>query len=521
MVIYVMTSGGMGVSFDSERYLATAYHLKQGDYEEAFHRIYPHAPMLYPLAITSLPWMGTDRGVSAARLISIFAFVVSVSFVFLLGLKLQGEMTAHLVAVSLLLFAPFVYTFCYCWSETLYIALSLLFLLASSRYYLRPGDGDLPCLVACAVFAGLGFITRFIGVSLIAAGVIIILLRPEPAPGSKRVKRLSAFVLAAAVPMVINMLVAFAHLGTLARKTAPSPFSMFHQLLRFFSVIYRDFLSSDLAFQRYAFLLTDTFGGSWLDSPLFWLEAVAVVCLLLLVIFLLILLFSSRAFRQALAPQLVPLAYVVPYALLLIAVSSTTYLDPLGSRFTSPLYPVIVLTVISTFAHMWTAMQGKGPQRLMLFAAVAVTLSFWGIQTISLASIHRGICSGSLPAMENPGNLNRASLRFLQESATVNDLIVTNVRMKMFFIWPRKAPYLANPGSELRPHLGLLMREAQRCSASTYVLICTEDFSQNAIDDIEEINRDTGFFPQKRVFGNDVVYKADFGSEDLGSRNPP
>ena len=84
-VLYIMSSGGMGVSFDSERYLATAYHLKQGNTGEAFQGAFPHGPMRYPVAIASIPAVGTDRGLGAGRLVSILSFVVSVVVVFLLG----------------------------------------------------------------------------------------------------------------------------------------------------------------------------------------------------------------------------------------------------------------------------------------------------------------------------------------------------------------------------------------------------------------------------------------------------
>jgi hypothetical protein len=115
--------------------------------------------------------------------------------------------------------------------------------------------------------------------------------------------------------------------------------------------------------------------------------------------------------------------------------------------------------------------------------------------------------------MGHPGNRNRASLRFLQERVASNDIVVTNIRSKLFFIWPREVPYMSGSKSELRPHLKELIAESRRLSGSVYVLHCTQDYSLHGMTDIESINEETGFFPEKRVFGNDVIYKADFGAE--------
>ena len=474
-VLYIMSSGGMGVSFDSERYLATAYHLKQGNTGEAFQRAFPHGPMLYPVAIASIPAVGTDRGLGAARLVSILSFVVSVAVVFLLGLKIQGETTAHLSAWSLLLLSPVLYTFCYCWSETLYVMLSLLFLLALTSFLESPTDRSMRYLVTCGVFAGLGFVTRFIGLSLISTGVLALLFLSASIRSYRKTKRSLLFLSVSLFPMTINLLLAFSYLGTIARQSAPSGSSVFSQLVGFFVTVYRDFLSFDLRFEKYVFFLTDLVPGDHLVSPWFWLRMAFLLCLVVFLFLSAKLLFLSRSCRQSLQPQVALLMYIASYGVFLIVITSLTRLDPMGSRFTMPLYPLIPLLVISLIIHVVSRLGHRRQKKALLAAGIFCLVFFWVTQLVSTVSIYEGISTGSFPAMEHPGNRNRASLKFLQENADSKDLIVTNVRPKLFFIWPRQAPYLANPGSELRPHLGLLSRESQRRSGSVYVLICTQD----------------------------------------------
>lgn len=517
VAIYVMTSGGMGVSFDSERYLTTAYHLKQGDVEKALERAFPHSPMFYPLAIASIPSIGADRGLGAARLVSILSLVVSVVMVFLLGLKIQGDITAHLSALSMLFLSPVLYAFCYCWSETLYVVLSLLFLLALTSLLKAPEGRSMRHLIACGVFAGLALVTRFIGLSLIGTGILAILFLSNPERSSRKTKKLLTFVSVSLFPLMLNLLLAFSYLGTIARESAPSGPSILGQLVGFFVTIYRDFLSFDLGFQKYVFFFAGLVPEDRLVSPWFWLGIAVLLCLGAFMVFSAKLLLSSRSFRQSVKPQLALLMYIASYGLLLVVITSLTRLDPMGSRFTMPLYPPILLLAISLTIHVVSRLDHRRQKKSLSAAVVLGLLFFWGVQLISTSSIYKGISTGSFPAMEHPGNRNRASLKFLQENADSKDLIVTNVRPKLFFIWPRQAPYLANPGSELRPHLGLLSRESHRRSGSVYVLICTQDYSQTAITDIESINEATGFFPWKKVFGNDLIYKADFSAAESES----
>ena len=58
VVIYVMTSGGLGVTFDSERYLVTAHYLKQAKLNEALVTAFAGSPLFYPVSILALKLAG-------------------------------------------------------------------------------------------------------------------------------------------------------------------------------------------------------------------------------------------------------------------------------------------------------------------------------------------------------------------------------------------------------------------------------------------------------------------------------
>ncbi len=533
LIMYVMTSDGMGVSVDSERYLIAADHLKEMQISEALRTAFPHFPLFYPLTVALVGLPGSNEGVGAARMVSILCFVVSLMAVFLLGQKIQGKPTAHLSTVSVLIFAPLIYTFSYCWSETLYIALSLFFLLTLILFLNAPQGKETKYLVGSAVFAGLGFLTRYIGFSLIGTGFLVIFFSYKRGRTSKRLKQILLFGLVSASPMLIHLLVDFLCFGTLARKSAPSPFSLSQQLGRFFVIIYRDFLSFDLSFEKYTFLFSHINPGNKLSSPFFWFGLVILLCLLFLSVFFIRLILSSESFRRWLKLLMGCAIYVALYGLLLIGITSSMQVDPIGTRFTTPLYPVFVLLVFSCVFHIRGAFDKRRLKRLILGWAILATFLFGVIQLISTASIYTGISSGSFPAMGHPGNHNRASLRFLQRNLSPGDLVVTNIPNKLSYIWPRETPYrrlsrldqlLSQMAGQTYDSSVWVLLSTQDRDLDPFVITFTEDGSEyvyplhlgtptEQCSIIEEGLTGRGLFYRRIAFGYDYLYRLVFVEE--------
>ena len=524
VIIFVMTSGGMGVSFDSERYLVTAHYLKQAEVKDALKTAFPGSPYFYPLTIVMLRVSGLDEWLDAARMVSILSFVVSVMVVFFLGLQIQGKTTAHLSTLSMLIFAPLVYTFSYCWSETVYIMLSLLFLLMLTLLLKAPEEKNTRYLIGSAIFAGLGFFTRYMGFSLIGTGLLVIFFLGKRDRPSKKFKEMLLFGSVGASPMLFSFVMYFVHLGTTTRETAPSEFSFFQQLIRFFVTIYHDFLSFTLTFQKYEFLFNNLKSWDKFNSAWFWFSKIILLCLLVFAVFFLKFVFSSKSFRSLLRPQMGLVVHVAVYGIVLLGITSKIYVDPMGTRFTTPLYPFIVLLVFSNIFQISGVLASRRLKWLFCCLVILCTSLFWGIQLVSTSSIYKGISSGSFPAMEHPGNRNRASLKFLQENLNPDDIIFTNIPYKLAFIWPREMPYLSiylytsdfrviGP-KPLEPYVQKIISEDP--SRSIYLLLCSEDYPYHFFHhyNIKELDKRTEFFSWKKVFGNDYIYKMEIAKRN-------
>ncbi len=493
-----MTAGGLGISADSESYLVAANRFTQHRWGESVN---PYWPPLYPLNIAAIKAMGLSGLLGAARIVSVFSFIISIVTVYLLGLQLGGKRTAHLSAISCLVLSSMVYLYCFCWSETLYIMLSLLFLFTLTLFLKNTGENVTKYLILSGIFSGLGTITRFIGFSLIGAGIVSIIFLSHYHPPAKKIKKTLVFVGTAVIPVFLYYLICFHYYGLTGKKQFPSSFTFIHQLIQLPVTVYHDWLTFDLKFWNYVFFFK-------MGHYFFWL---GISVLLFLVWFMI--LFFRDAFRLKhssefeLKSKTGVFIYVVFYIAFILIVSSTIDIDPIGSRFIVPVYPFFLLLVFSMVPPVSKISVHGKPKSCFLGMAILCLAVFWSIQLLSIISIHQGINTGSFLAMEHPGNLNRGSMEYLKQNLDSNDYILSNVYRKLTFIWPRQEPYFQTNEETWEESLNSLVYEASQ--RTVYVLICTGDYTPQGITvaDVDQADNRIGLFAWKKIFGNDYLYK--------------
>jgi 4-amino-4-deoxy-L-arabinose transferase-like glycosyltransferase len=517
VVIYVVTSGGLGLSFDSERYLVTAHYMQQGKLDQTLRTAFPGSPLFYPISILALKAVGLSEWLTAARIISILSFVVSVIVVFLLGLQIQGKPTAHLSALTMLIFAPMVCVFSYCWSETLYIALSLLFVFTLILFVKAPPGKSTKYFIGITIFSALGFYTRYLGFSMFLTGVWAIWYFRRRDDWQRKLKRTLIFSAGSGVLMLIGFVLYYTHLGSLFGKRIPARFSFFEQLSGFLAAIYHDFLSFGLTFEKYEVLFTGSRLWERISPVMSWLDKIIPVFLVVIVALFIEFVRSSKQFRRPLRAQAVVFSYMAIYGLLLLGITSTMFVEQAGTRFNVPLYPFIVLSVFSVVFHVYRTVASGRTKNVFLGLVILCTAVFWSIQLVTTSGIYQGAMSGSFPAMEHPGSRNRASLKFLQAKADSTDAIVTNIPYKMAFIWPRKVPYqglhmytssfIVLGTKSIEYYMQQLVTENP--NRHIYLYLCSKDYPDHIfnIRNVDELDRSPGFFAWKKKIGNEYIFK--------------
>ena len=180
-VVLVFTPYGAGVTDDSVFYLSGAQSVLErgdlswpvgGDEREPL----THFPPLYPLLLAGSGWLGIDI-VHDAGLIGAILFGCCVMAIGWSVYRHSSSAGASLTAALLALVSPImlsIYTMV--WSEVLFLLLLVLTIGFLAEAILGRG---LSAIITAGILTGLACLTRYAGVSLIAAGFVgLLLLKP-------------------------------------------------------------------------------------------------------------------------------------------------------------------------------------------------------------------------------------------------------------------------------------------------------------------------------------------------------
>ncbi|MDP6381144.1 MAG: glycosyltransferase family 39 protein, partial [Phycisphaerae bacterium] len=223
IVLVLTASHGPRVSSDSANYIAAAQHMLAGHgYLRSDGTVCVNWPPLFPgiLALSSLA--GLDP-VSAARYINaaVFGLIIAVSGLWLLnntrsrGLAIFGS-ACILFSMPLVRYSGMVLT------EAIFALLVLAFLWSIGRWMAQPA---LKLLLLAAALAALACMTRYIGVTVILTGTILIVLNRRVGFG-RRMASAAAFCGIAMLPLAGWLARNWLLTGTLAGERFPSSLSL-------------------------------------------------------------------------------------------------------------------------------------------------------------------------------------------------------------------------------------------------------------------------------------------------------
>ena len=191
---------GVGLHFDSAWYLSTARNLLEGDgFVQAGGVRYENWPPLYPLLLAAAS-LGAFDPYDVAGPLNAAAFGLTV---FAAGRYLRARLASRPLAVwgslALALSAPLADAASLALAEAPFVLFATLALTQADRAL--PGGRRGPLLRA-ASFAALACLTRYSGVAVVAA-VLLLLAARRGAPVAERARRGSAFAAIALAPLAL------------------------------------------------------------------------------------------------------------------------------------------------------------------------------------------------------------------------------------------------------------------------------------------------------------------------------
>jgi hypothetical protein len=220
LLLLANSTWGIGVTHDSVFYLNSASNLTHGEglsWIGDRGRIRPltHFAPFYPLVLSPFIALGVDPEV-AALWIALISFGL---IIFLTGYFVSSvtERTSSGVLTSVLtLLSPVilgVHTIAL--SEPVFLLITLCFLAALGRYLSKPSGANFLLIV---ILAALGYLTRYVGVTLLLTGACAILVFRRNGLGA-RLRDSAIFVLLAFFPMALWMLRNYSLTGTMTNRT--------------------------------------------------------------------------------------------------------------------------------------------------------------------------------------------------------------------------------------------------------------------------------------------------------------
>ena len=353
LVLLSTAKYGAGLSTDSVAYLDVARNLASGR-GFVFHTGEPLVwwPPLYPMLLALI---GFATGLDPAAFVhlvnaALFALVIYLSArLFRTGFR--HNTTYSLLGVcAVLLSIPLSLVYATAWSECLFIPLVLLFLVSAQRYW---DSGSMLSLAVMTFSTALACLTRYIGIVLVPVGVVTIIL----ASGVKfktRVTRAILFAALSLAPLGLWLVRNYQLTGTLAGHRGHGS-----------SITDSVILCAQTTLPWYLFGLISEL------AVLAWVVVLTVRIL------------SSRtaigrvtsSLKAVLIGDFPAVLFLLTYATMLLATSSTAEYDQIGDRLLSPVFVPATLVLLKVGSYLF----GPAEQRTtaLVSRVPSVLLALW------------------------------------------------------------------------------------------------------------------------------------------------
>jgi len=330
---------GIGVSPDSTIYIDCARSIARFDGMETFMGIYHRYAPLYPILLSPFELLGV--GAPTGALILNLAFFILTAYLASLMIRELVPRELFIPAVLVIVLSkPLIDVSVMAWTEPLFIFLVLLSLTFLSRYM---RSGEWRPLILSASAAALASLSRYIGITLILSGFLIILIHSREKGLKQRMSMGVAFASISSIPTVIFLARNYMRTSTLIGYRPPS------------SISFGENLHGAL------FSMTNWFVPSVLPSPVFLL---AMLVFLVVVPVSIIVLWRNSGKDDRRRSVSVPLIYFFSiYVFYLLGSSALVGFDRINERFMSPVFVPFAIILFGALGSFTGPAKDRGREK--------------------------------------------------------------------------------------------------------------------------------------------------------------
>lgn len=322
---------GPGVSPDSVAHVSTARNLLSGNgYVQYDGSPFASHPPLFPTLLASIGLCGFDL-LSVARYFNAICFgmIIFISGLWLLK-NIQPLPFALLGAGALLLSRPLIGVSAFASTEPVFALLVLVFVVEAGEYLER---GKSLSFILLIITAALAFLTHYLGIAVILAGLVILYLKPSITP-MRRLVNLILFAAISALPTIVWLVGNRIVSSELTREIALASFPIAENLWFALHAISKWFLP----------LRTPATARILIFSLLF---------ILMLGLLAAIIARDRNRWARSNLPQVMPsLCFLFIYLGCLVASARGGVFDPINDRLLSPAYVPLILLMVFTLDNL-------------------------------------------------------------------------------------------------------------------------------------------------------------------------
>ena len=371
--ILAATAKGPGLSPDSIYFLSTGLNLSQGKglltYSlEELTKFPPGLPLL--IAGGSVLGVGSDWTIRIVNILSLIAIVIMTSV--LLRRHVSSSLVRFFGTAAVASSAVLLSLADMAWSEPIFVAIALWFLLLLEDAIAQPNRIDLLCGAVGLVW--IGFFVRYAGLSLIPIGALVFLAAGWRSERGRAFTRSMLFSVGAAVAPMIWLMRNRAVDGTLFGSRPPSHDSPLTSFRRTLATV-----------GEWAIPLPRTYLAE-VPQYLFIAMGTVILSVVALALWRLAPAVAGRENRRSLLPLVI---FTSVYMVFLVISVSITNVDPVGSRLLSVVYVPLLATVCIALDRSLSKAGPKSQQAIVVGLALILTL-----QLVSFFSVARQDSAG-------------------------------------------------------------------------------------------------------------------------------
>ena len=476
-IVLFTRHSGIGISPDSVAYLSTANNIREHFSFTDFNGLpLVDFPLGYPSLLAIISFVS---GIAVITIVPVLNCILFSAVILLTSIIVEGHQKKSSLYkaafLALLACSPFLLeVYAMLWSETLFLFLTLLFIVML-RGYLR--TYSVFHLMIAAVIAAIAFVTRYAGICLLATGIFMILFNGE-IPNDKKIKHLFLFALTGCSLVLINLL--------RNNNAAGNMTGIREKALRT--------LADN--FQQAGAVLT-----GWLPFLNGYENFATILFILLLLVSISIIAYRSLQQQYFATYETIVSCFFVVYAVFIIGMATVSRFEDLSSRLLSPLYIPMLLTGSTWMVSV--AKKRLGIKKVALLVSITILYAGFHYNHYKLnAEAWEGIKDAGMPGYTEDSWTQSPAVVHVKENKTLyTGAVYANANDAVYFLTGIHA--LPLPHKEIEKEKAALLKQ------SSFWLIWFDDGDNPDLVNLDFIRQHKKQISMQELEGGAVYFFAD------------